>query len=157
MDAYIPLILFVAAPVLLVALLRTSAAILYFCVASAVLLERFIDQDAASVANALLPKTDFDYRALVVLLLPIIITTYVFRKSVKTHLLPLHLVVAVAAGLTLSLVASTFFPTSLVAAYERSEIWHEIADYQTVIVGSGFLLSIVCLSLSKPRDKRHKR
>lgn len=154
MSTYIPLILFVLVPVLLVTILRTSAAILYFCVTSAVLLQRFIDQDAATAANSLLPDTGVDYMALTVLIVPIAITAFLFRKTVKAHLLPLHLVVATCAGLTVSLVASSFFPASTVAAYEDSEIWHDIANFQTIIVGGGFLLSVICLSLSKPHDRR---
>jgi hypothetical protein len=156
MDAYLPLALFIAVPVLLVVVLRTSAAILFFCVASAVLLQRFVDQDAAKAANALLPNTGVDYLALAVLVVPTAIAAFVFRKTVKTHMLFLHILVAVLSGLTLSLVASSFLPSSWLEAFERSDVWREILNYQTIVVGSGFLLSVICLAFTKPRDKRHK-
>jgi len=149
MEVYITLALFVLIPVLLVALTRTSAAILYFCVASAVLLERFVDPTAASVANSLLPRSSFDYMALAVLVVPIIITTFLFKKTVKTSMLPLHIVVAVLAGLTLALTAGTFFPSSITARFRVLSLWDEVESYQTVIVGAGFLLSVICLSFGK--------
>src|SRR5688572_25797895 len=145
MEAYLPLVVFILVPLLLVILLKTSAAIFYFCVASAFLLVRFIDQDAARTANALLPSTGVDYMALTVLIIPTIIAAFVFRKTVKTHMLPLHLLVAVLSGLTLSLVASNFLPSSFLNDFEETEVWEVISDYQTIIVGGGFLLSVLCL------------
>lgn len=151
-----PLIIFVLVPVLLVVLLKTSGAILFFCVASAVLLQKFVDEDAAQIANSLLPDNGIDYLALAVLIVPLAVATFVFRGTVKTHMLLLHVVVAILSGLTLSLVASSFFPTGIVSAYEKTDIWKQISDYQTIIVGGGFLLSVACLAFTKPRDKHKK-
>lgn len=156
MAVYIPLIIFILVPVLLIILLKTSGAILFFCVASAVLLQKFVDQDAAHLANSLLPNSSVDYLALAVLIVPSAVATFVFRGTVKTRMLLLHIAVAVLSGLTLSLVASSFFPLGVVSGYEKTEVWRQISDYQTIIVGSGFLLSVACLAFTKPRDKHKK-
>lgn len=154
MEVYLTLALFLLVPVLLVVLTKTSAAILYFCVASAVLLDRFVDPSAASVANSLLPRSSFDYMALAVLLVPVIITTFLFKGTVKVSMLPLHVVVAVLTGLTLALTAGTFFPGSITAPYRATALWDTVEPYQTVIVGAGFLLSVIGLSFGKTHGSK---
>lgn len=153
----IPVAIIAIVPIALVLLLRTSGAILFFCIAASVLLQQFLDPDAARLANSLLPNTGVDYISLGVLVVPAVIAAAVFAGTVKRAHLPLNVLIALVAGLTALLTVDRFLPGGVVVDLAETNAFKLLNDYQTVIVASGMLLSIFALRPShKEGRKKHK-
>ncbi|MDQ3093657.1 MAG: hypothetical protein M3Q70_00575 [bacterium] len=153
---YLPLVFCVALPVLLVVLLRTSGAIMFFCVAASVLLQQFLDPEAALLANSLIPGSGIDYVSLGVFVVPLALAAAVFAGTVKKSMLALHILLAVLSGLAAVLASDRFLPGSMVSAFATTEASDLIRNYQTVIIASGMLLSIFVLRPPKHHDKHKK-
>lgn len=156
MTSYILLAVFVGIPLVLVAFLRTNGAMLFFSVAVSVLLQQFLDADAAQVVNGLLPKIGIDYMSLIVFLLPLVFVAVLYSGSVKKSLIVLHLLLAVLAGLSALLVADRFLPSAWVVSYNGSNVAKIIRDYQTIIIATGLLLGIFIMHPGRNRD-HHKK
>lgn len=156
MTAYILLAVFVGLPLLLTLFLRTSGAMLFFCVAVSVLLQQFLDPDAARVVNGLLPKSGIDYISLLIFLVPLIFVAVLYSGSVKKALVPVHVLLAILAGLAGLLVADRFLPAAWVVSFNGSQVAKVIRDYQTIIIAAGLLLGIFAMHPGRNHD-HHKK
>ena len=92
-------ILFVLIPFLLVFLLRTNAAILFFVLTGAATLQTYLDKDVASFTGALFGGTNTRAVSLTLLAIPFVVAALAFRMTVATKMLLPHLLLALGVGL----------------------------------------------------------
>ena len=89
-------------PLLLVILLRTNAAILFFVVCGASTLQNYLDKDVSGFANALVPGKNTHVVPLLLLVLPFMVAAFAFRRTIAPKMLFFHIAVKLTPIATFS-------------------------------------------------------
>lgn len=106
-----------------------------------------------------LTSNDID---LILLALPLLLTLlFTFKAVTSKQLRFMHLIPAVCAGALLAAVAAPMFSDALNTNITSSQVWKNLKDVQTYIVGLGLLSSLLLIWSSgfahaKSHRKKHK-
>jgi hypothetical protein len=143
--------LVVLLPVALTFLLRTNAAMLFFVISAASLLRIYVDEDVTAVAGSLIPGNGQSLVTSGMLVAPVLIVLFAFKKTVKARHLPLHMLIALATGGALLFVLPSFLSESTAASLKDFGLWQDLQPFAATIIGAGFLLSVLAVWLSTPK------
>jgi hypothetical protein len=161
MDATLVLAVIAVTPVALITFFRSNAAIVFFALCAGSVLERYVSDSAALVANSMGSRSNTDsFVHLGLLALPPLLTMFLLKKSIKPSKTIVNIFPAVAAGLTAAILAVPILPGGLQANVVNTEAWRQLSNYADFILAAGTGVALVALALTykMPKDhhKKHK-
>lgn len=139
-------------PFLLVLFMHTNAAILFFILTAAATLQNYLDKDVANFTSTLLPGKNIQTLALVLFVFPFFVGAIAFRNTVSNKKLALHLLLALFVGACLIFIGPQFLPASVVKTIQSSDPYKLLSPYSSLVIAATFLLSIVSLWFSHPKE-----
>ncbi|HSH17840.1 MAG TPA: hypothetical protein VK978_00500 [Candidatus Saccharimonadales bacterium] len=157
MDPLIILIALLAAPVLLIMVLRINAAQVFLSLCLGNVLVQFIGQDAGTIlasATARPPgmPAGQSYVNLILLLLPVVLTMLIMMHSVKGGAkLAYNFLPALGASLLLALLAVPLLSADLTGSITTLPLWQELENLQTLILSVSTLLCLLFLWMQRPK------
>ena len=144
-------------PFLLVLLLRTNAAILFFVITGASTLQTYLDKDVTSFAGSLLPGRNVQTVSLVLFVVPFFVAAFAFRQTVSKKMMFLHLLLSVAVGMSLVFIGPQFLPAAVVTTIRTSKLFTVFEPYTSIVIAASFLASVVILWFSHPKHESGKK
>ncbi|HEX8182776.1 MAG TPA: hypothetical protein VF575_04215 [Candidatus Saccharimonadales bacterium] len=157
MDATIILIALLAAPVLLLMVLRVNAAQVFLSLCLGAVLVQFVGPDAATIVASTSARqpgmlAGQSYVNLFLLLLPVVLTTIFMIKSVKGKArLAYNFLPAVGVGVLVALLAVPLMSYGLTASIVQLELWRKLESLQTLIISVNALLTLLYLWMQRPK------
>jgi hypothetical protein len=165
MDSNIILIALLAAPVLLLMILRINAAMVFLSLCLGSVLVQFVGPDAATIISSTsahsytAPPPSLLYVNLALLLLPVVLTTLIMIRSIKGHgRLVLNLLPAAGVGALVALLAVPLMSPGLTGSITHLPLWNELENLQTLIISVSTLLALLFLWMQRPKashDDKH--
>lgn len=161
MSENVVLLVALALPVVIFALLRVNAALVFLSLCLGAVLTQYVGSEASTMMGMFAPKigsasaTTVD---LVLLLAPAVATSVFTLLSVHGRLKILcNIVPALAAsGLTLLLVVPRL-PTALMVELQSQQVWKIVSKSSALIVGVGALVSLFFLWTQRSNFKHHDK
>ena len=147
-------------PILIILLLRSEAAIVFFSLCAGTVLLQFVGDNAVLAADAMIPGGDPEMATrLVLLLAPYVLSIYLLRKSVPSTKLFYNILPAIGTGLSGVLLVAPHLPYGAVQALTDGPFWSGLDTSQDLIVGGTMLVSLLSLWLMhrKAHEKGHKK
>jgi len=146
-----------AIPIILVILLRTNAALMFFVLSGAITLQNYLDKDVESFTSSLLNAKNSSIVALLIIVIPFLVAAYAFRNTVPKKGIFFHLLIAVGVGGTLLIILPTYITSGVEGAVRYSVIGDAALPYTSIILAATFLASVVMLWFSHPREHHGKK
>jgi len=155
----IALIVAIAMPALLLLLLRTNAAIVFLSLCAGALLVQFAGNEANLVGSMLGNNRDVvsKYFELALLLLPVLISAILLRKSMAGPKGILNILPAIAVGVVGVLLAVPLLPPGPQSAITGLNGWTILERSKEIVVVVGVLVSLLALFLTHPHGRKHKK
>lgn len=158
MDATLVLAVIAIAPVAITVFFRANAAIVFFALCGGSVLERYVSDSAALVADSVVTRSNTDsFVHLGLLALPALLTILLLRKSISSSKTVVNVLPAVAVGLTAALLAVPLLPGGLQANVMNAEVWKQLNNYADFILAAGTGVALVALALTYKMPKDHRR
>jgi hypothetical protein len=157
MDADIILIILLAAPVLLLMLLRVNAAQVFLSLCLGAVLVQFVGADAATIvssttAHAKGVPSSLSFVNLTLLLLPVVLTTVIMIRSVKGRArLAYNLLPAIGVATLASLLAVPMMSAGLTGSIMQLPLWRQLENLQTLIISLNTLLALLFMWMQRPK------
>lgn len=146
-----------AAPVVLLTVLRVNAMLVFLSLCLGSVLVQFISKDAADTVGIMMSDgtTNRTLVSLFLLFTPAVLTTVFMIRTVrgKTKQL-LNLLISVAVGSLILLLAEPLLPAEIRATLADTAIWLYLQKLQVLIITLGAIFSLLFLWLQRP--KRHE-
>lgn len=159
MSPDVILLVLIAVPVLALMVLRVNAALVFLSVCLGSVLLKYVGDEAAYFAGVFLPKVDPNTLRLILLLIPVVLTSLIMIKTVKGRSLFFNILPAVGTGLVLAFLVVPLLPTGVHHNVVASETWHQVQQCQALIVGLSALICLFILWAQRPKyrgeDKHH--
>ena len=158
-----PLVLIIgmiALPVVLMAMLRINAAIVFLSLCLGDVLVQFAGQDASSFINLFSSSktVSSSTASLALLLLPAAFTLVVMIGTVRGHVrLLLNLLPAAAVGVLALLLAEPYFSAGLQSTVTTTQAWHNVQQLQVLIITTSAVVSLLFLWLQRPSRAGHEK
>jgi hypothetical protein len=158
-----PLVLFgflVLVPIAIAVILRVNAAILFMSLCVGEVLVQFMAGDANSLVSTL-SSTHGDQIAtstikLILLLIPPALTAlFMFHNVHGGAKAILNILPAIGVGLLTALLVKPLLSTTFQHTLERSSLWHQLSQAQTLVVGISALLCLLFLWLQRHGSLEH--
>ena len=152
-----------AAPVLLMMVLRINATLVFLSLCLGYVLMTFVGVDVKQFAELFMKHTDvsINIMKLVLLLFPAVFTALFMIKTVRSAAkLILNLLPAIGAGCLVVLFVVPLLPPGLSEGIVRLRLWHEATRLQDMVVGVSALISVFFLWAQRPRksdDEKGKK
>lgn len=160
MNSLILLAAIAGVPVLLALLLRVSGVFLFLSVVSGNLLVLYLGDDAGLALGMMTRGKNTNVIAqFILLLLPVILSLFLLKKTLPKSKILLHAPLLAAAGLALASLALPIFDGNTQAKVFATQYGSMLRDYQDVIIGSAAILALLIMWLTYRHkgDKKHKR
>ncbi len=158
MIGYIILGTVLGLPLLLGLIFRVSTAFLFFSLLAGELLARTFADDAELVLSSV-PRGDLaaPYAELAILLLPLLLTALLLRRTLSKSKLLLQLLPFLLTGVVLAAFALPILPQAAKAQVASVDIGRQLLDNSSVIVGVMVFLQLIALWLgNRPKkDQEH--
>jgi hypothetical protein len=155
----IVLIAAIAAPVALLLLLRSNAAIVFLSLCAGALLVRYVGDDAGLVGSAVGNNSALtgQYFQIVLLLLPAALSTLFTMRSMRGAKLIINLLPALAVGFVGVILTVPLLPGGVQHNITSLNGWSILDHNKQIIVAAGVLVSLAVLWLVRPshHKKRH--
>lgn len=154
----------VAAPVLLFAMLRVNAAIIFLSLCLGSVLVNLIGSDANSVLSIFSAgqHNNTVFLPLVFLFAPAVLTTFIMIRTVKKGLpLFLNVLPSAAFGAVGLLLAVPLCSAGVRGSITSAAAWHQLLQLQDIIVIASAVVSLFFLWLQRPKhssgDEKKKK
>lgn len=161
------LIILLAVPLVLLMALRVNAALVFLSLCLGNVLVQFIGPDAATIlssASARAPGTaapSQSYVNLILLLLPVVLTTFIMIHSIKGKAkLAFNLLPALGVSTLGVLLAVPLLSAGLTGSITHEPLWRVLENLQTLILSLSTLLCLLFLWMQRPKahkDAKHHR
>lgn len=163
MDPNIILIALLAAPVLLLMLLRVNAALVFLSLCLGAVLVQFVGPDAATIVSSTSARSpdippDRTLVNLVLQLLPVVLTTVIMIHSVKGRAkLAFNLLPALGVGALVALLSVPLLSAGLTGSITQLSLWRELENLQTLIISVSTLLTLLFLWMHRPQASHDEK
>lgn len=162
MNPTIILIALLAAPVVVLMLLRVNAALVFLSLCLGSVLVQFVAPDASTILSSTMaqrhgiPSSQL-YTNLGLLLLPVILTIIIMIRSVRGKgRLTYNLLPSAGVGALLALLAVPLLSVNLTQSITALPLWHKLESLQTLIIGVNTLLALLFLWMQRPKKLSEK-
>jgi hypothetical protein len=152
------LIALVAAPAVVLFLLRINAALVFLSLCLGDVLVRFVGSDAVSVVAGAgtSAHTSSSTIRLILLLAPAVLTMLFMIKTVRSSMRLVNILPAVGTGFLLALLAVPQLSPSLSHQITGSNLWGQFQSMQAAIVAAGTLICLLFLWMQRPKNHDDK-
>jgi len=151
------LVLFLGLPVLLLFVFKSNAGIMFLASCSGLVLLDSLDPAVVSTAGAIIPSEGEAYIRLAVVLLTMVFASMLFRNSLKSGFIPLHILVIVLLAVTLWIILPSTTGVSWLVDNSKNSIWQDTAEFKTLIVAGGISASLLVVMLQQSKRAKHSR
>lgn len=149
----------VLVPLVLLMVLRINAALVFLSLCLGNILVQFVAEDANSFmtilqstkANSVVDAGGDNIIKLLLLLLPVLLTSVFMIKTVKGVKLVLNILPAAGVGLLGGLLVVPLLSPELAGSILESTLWIEVSKAQNLIVGTSALVCLFVLWLQRPK------
>jgi hypothetical protein len=149
----------VAAPLIILSVLRINAAMVFLSLCLGEVLVLFVSKDATSTVG-ILNSTGHANAGLVslgLLIVPAILTAFCMIGTIKGSLkLIFNALPAISCGALLLLLAVPLFAPGLQASMRSTVVWEQVQGLQTIVVGASALVSLIFLWFLRPKHKHEE-
>jgi multisubunit Na+/H+ antiporter MnhG subunit len=151
-------IILLVQPLLLVVLLRTSAAMLFLVFAGSALLQHNLDKDVAGFANSLLggSTSNTQLLSLLLLLVPFFVTAVAFKDSVTKAGTVGHGLLSIGVGLCVLFVVTPYLPANSFAAVNGSPLYIAVLPFTSLAIATALLGSVLVLWFGRKKHEHNK-
>lgn len=162
MNPNVILIALLAAPPILLMVLRVNAALVFLSLCLGSVLVQFVAPDAAVILSSTSAgshgvPSSLMFVDLVLLLLPVVLTTVFMIRSVHGHArLALNFLPAVGASALATLLAVPLMSKGLTGSLTHLVLWHKLEALQTLIISADTLLVLLFLWMQRPKAHHGK-
>ena len=148
-------------PAAVLMLLRVNAALVFLSLCLGDVLVQFVTPDANSFLQLFSAHDSADSgndnAKIILLLLPVILTTIIMARTVHNKLrLVLNVFPSLGVGLLGTLLVVPLLPPDLSGNIIGSQMWTEIQHFQNWIVGHTAAMCLLLLWLQRPKHAKHK-
>ena len=157
MDPNIILIALLAAPVVLLTVLRVNAAQVFLSLCLGAVLVQFVGPDAATIVSSTsahskgVPSSQSVVN-LVLLMLPVVLTTVFMINSVKGKAkLAYNILPSIGVATLGALLAIPLTSAGLTGSITTLPLWRELENLQTLIISVNTLLCLFFLWVHRPK------
>ena len=149
----------VAAPVLVIMLLRINAALVFLSLCLGYVLMQFLGADAGFFAELFISKGEVSANILklVLLLAPTVLTALFMIKTVRGAKFIINILPALGVGSLLVLFVVPLLPPDTSRAITALSAWQEVVRLQDLIVGASAVVSLLALWLQRPQSGKHDK
>lgn len=152
-----------AAPILVLAIFRINAMLVFLSLCLGVVLVKFVGGEAASTVGILTSygTSNESVISLFLLFLPAVLTAVFMIRSVRGRTkLFLNFLIAVAVGSLVLLLAEPYLADSLRQPLVTSPVWYHLQKLQVLVVALGAIFCLLYLWMQRPKhhaeDPKHK-
>lgn len=149
----------VALPLSLLVILKSNAGVMFLAACTGIVLLQSLDPAVVTTAGAVIPMDGESIVRLLVVLMSLIFAAVMFRQTIRNSQLALHIAVTVLIGVTLWLVLPASTGLSTLLDTSSMSLWREINEFRTLIIATGFSLSLLAILMAKPpkheKSKHH--
>jgi cytochrome bd-type quinol oxidase subunit 2 len=164
MTTAIALAAIIILPIAILVTLRVNATLVFLSLCLGNVLTQFVATNTSSLTNLLysshinvLLNSPNNNWKLVLLLLPVVITTALMFRTVKGHSRKLlNVLPAAAVGLVGALLVVPLLPSSTAQGLVNNSLWNQLTNYQAVIVSISALVCLSMLVLQRPKGGKGK-
>lgn len=150
------LIALVVLPVVLLMALRINAALVFLSLCLGDVLVQFVSDDAGSILGAIGIHLGSETVKLLLLAIPVVLTTIFMVKTVQGSRLLLNILPAAGVGLVGAFLIIPLLPPGTAANIINSSLWQQVKNAQDMIVGLSALLCLFALWLQRPKAGSHR-
>jgi len=146
-------------PFLVLVLLRINAALVFLSLCLGYVVVELVAKDANSLVRFLAPDAGVSQTTwqLILLLLPPVVTAVIMVFSMKGRLKTVLNVLPAAATSVLAVILAVPLLTSgLRFSLQRTEVWWQVSEYQSIIVGLGAAISLLFLWMQRRKAKKEE-
>jgi len=154
----------VLAPVVLLMVLRVNAALVFLSLCLGNVLVQFVAPDASSMLSLFSPSSlhgvssNSNTIGLVLLLLPVVLTTVFMMRTVRGHSrLLLNVLPSAGVGLLTGLLVVPLLSAGLSHNLADASLWRQLQRAQDLIVGSSALICLLVLCLQRPKNSAESK
>lgn len=161
MNTLIILGAIVGMPILLALVLRVNAVFIFLAVATGALLSQYISDDASLVLTSFFTRVSVDqYVKLGLLILPLILTLLILRKSMSPAQFPLHVVPLIVTCAAFATLVISNLPGGVQHNISSDHYGHISMSSQNVLIAAASVLTLVLAFItgghkSKSKGKHH--
>lgn len=166
MNPAIILAAIILSPVIILMLLRINASLVFLSLCLGNILVEFVGPNSNNFVNLLSPQIQqiinpsHNNVRLVLLLTPVLLTTIFMIRTVNGKgKMILNVLPAAGVGLLGALLVVPLLPAGVRQEILSSDIWYQIKQAQTIIVGASALICLLVLWMQRPKTGhgKHKK
>lgn len=137
--------------------LRTNSAVVFFSVCAGSVLANQLGNEASLISSTVIKDGDINKSVayLCLILLPAIFSAIFLRGTVTSAKVVFNIVPSVATGALLALLVIPLLPPSVSGSILDTELWRTLQKYQPIILVGGMISSIVLLWFTQKKEKKH--
>ena len=148
-----------AAPVILLMVLRANATMVFLSLCLGYVVMQFLSADARQFADLFMTHAAISTNIIkiVLLLFPAVFTTLFMIRTVRGAKLVMNIVPSVAVGCLVALFLVPVLPSGLSNAITGLSLWRQAIRLQDLIIGLGAMISLFFLWMQRPRKDGEER
>jgi hypothetical protein len=155
MELILTAVVLLGIPLITLFFFRSNGGILFLAACAGIVLLNSLDPVVVTTAGSIVPGEGEAYIRLIVVMLSIVFSGLVFRRTIKGSSLFLSGLIVVLTSLMLWATLPGATGVSWLIDSIDTEIWARISDFSTLIIATGLSLSLVSLLIGQ--KKEHKK
>lgn len=158
MDMLIASLVLAAIPLVMLFWFKANSGVMFFAACAGLVLISNLDSTVVTTAAAFVPGEGEAYVRLSVVLLSIVFAGLVFNGAESKVNKALDVIVALVLGMMLTLILPAATNLSWLVNGSQNEIWRDVNEFRSLVIASGFGLSLVSVLMTKKKyHRKHKR
>ncbi len=157
MEYLVLLIAIVSFPLVLGVFFRVSASALFFSIMAGELLARFFHVEAERALKVMIGESASHYGEALILLIPVLLTAIVMRKTLPRTRLILSIIPLMIAGIVLAVFLLPILPAELQASLQNNQYAKIILELNSAFVGIIILSHLVLMWVFDRNEHKGKR
>lgn len=157
MELVIPFVALLAIPLIMLLVMNSHAGIMFFAACTGLILLSSLDSTVVVAAAALVPTEGEAYVRLAVVMLTIVFAGLVFRNTTAGSIVALHVLIILIMTIVLLMVLPGVTGLSWLEDMTKNKVWQDVNEFRSLIIGTGFGLSLLSLTTMVSHHKRSKK
>lgn len=147
------LIVVLCLPLFLGAFFRVNTSHIFFSLMAGELLARYFANEAGNVVGLALREHQVEYGEILLLVLPMVVTSIILKGTLSRKKLILHIVPLAITGVILAAFLLPLLPPEIEAQVADTELGERLLNMHRIIVGAVVGLQLVSLWLLNRKDE----
>ncbi len=144
---------------ILLLLLRTNSAVVFFSICAGSVLSLQLASEASLISSTVIKNGDVNLAVVSIglLILPALLSMFILRGSISAGKLAFNLLPSLATGGLLILLVVPLLPSSVSGQILASSAWDKLLQFQPIILVVGVITSIMLLFFTQNHKKNSKK